>query len=151
MRCRLFTLLEIVICIAILSLAAVGIGWQMKGMLDIHRFEKSVAIFFTDLRKAQLVALSDRVDIDLTLSKTDKGYEYQFRSDDPLLCFTSKAAVLTGIQEIRSEKKKIESLHLHLYPSGRIGPEEKITFLQTGERGVIVDLSTPLYVELKRK
>jgi hypothetical protein len=146
-----FTLLEIVICVAILSLAAVGIGWQMKGMLEIHKFEKSVGIFFTDLRKAQLVALSDRVDIDLTLAKTDKGYEYKFKSDDPLLCFISKGKVLTGIQEIRNEKKRIESLHLHLYPTGRIGPEEKITFLQAQERGVILDLSTPLYVELKRK
>ncbi len=115
-----FTLLEIVICIAILGLAAVGIGWQMKGMLAIHSFDKNMGNFFTDLRKAQLVALSDRVDIDLNITKSADGYQYNFHTDDPLLCFIAKPTKLTGIKEIRQGNKKIDKLQLHLYPSGRV-------------------------------
>ena len=150
-KIRAFTLLEIVICIAILGLAAVGIGWQMKGMLAIHNFDKNISNFFAELRKAQIVALSDRVDIDLNITKQGDVYEYSFHSDDPLLCFiAAKQTKLIGIKEIKNEKKKLESLHLHLYPSGRVGPEQKITFLQTEEHGVILDLSHPLCIELKR-
>ncbi len=150
LKSRPFTLLEIVICIAILGMAAVGIGWQMKGMLAIHNFDKNISNLFADLRKAQLVALSDRVDIDLNITKDGDVYKYSFHSDDPLLCFIAKPTKLTGIKEIKSEKKKLENLHLHLYPSGRVGPEQKITFLQTEEHGVILDLSQPLCIELKR-
>lgn len=147
-----FTLLEIVICIAILGLAAVGIGWQMKGMLAIYSFDKNMGNFFTDLRKAQLVALSDRVDIDLNITKNGEGYQYNFHADDPLLCFIAKPMIkLTGIKEIRQGNKKVDTLQLHLYPSGRVGPEEKITFLQREDSGVVLDLSQPLCIELTKK
>ncbi|MBS0628635.1 MAG: type II secretion system protein [Verrucomicrobia bacterium] len=147
---RLFTLLEIVVCIAILGLAAVGIGWQMKGMMAIHHFDRNMSHFFAQLRKAQLVALSDRVDIDLHIVNKDGKYECSFYSDDPLLCFIDKSVDLTGVIEIKNGKKKVDKLSLHLHPSGRVGPAEKITFLQTEDRGVILDLTTPLCIELKK-
>lgn len=150
MKCRPFTLLEIIISVAVLAMASVGIGWQMKGMLAIHHFDKSIHNFFADLRKAQLVALADRVDIDLNLYKDKEGYHYFFHSDDPLVKFVEKPSKLPGITEIKSEKKKLETLQLHIFPSGRIGPEEKITLLQTESRGVILDLSSPLWIELKK-
>jgi len=150
-KCRAFTLLEIIICIAILSASVIGIGWQMKGMLAIHQFNKNIANFLADLRKAQLVALCDRVDIDLNIYEEGGHYQYSFSTDDPLLCFINKKITLTGIQEIKTEKKKLKELKIHLYPSGRISPEKKITFLCQADRGVTLDLTSPLCIELKNK
>lgn len=146
---RSFTLLEIVICIAILGFAAVGIGWQMKSMLAIYNFDRNMGNFCTDLRKAQLVALSDRVDIDLSITKKNGHYQYVFQTDDPLPCFISKPTNLTGVALIKKGNKNLSKLQLHIYPTGRVGPEEKIAFLQQEDTGVELDLTTPLCIDLK--
>lgn len=146
-----FTLLEIVICMAILSLASVAIGWQAKGLLAVHHFQKDLSYLLTDLKCAQLVALSNRVDIELRLQKVGNTYCYQLHTEEPLPAFVKRVVKLKGIEEIRKGKKPIESYTFTVYASGRISPTEEISFLQKKGREVIWNLQKTPWIQIIQK
>ncbi|NGX27360.1 MAG: hypothetical protein K940chlam6_01294 [Chlamydiae bacterium] len=145
-----FTLLEIVLCVAILSVAAVTLSWQMKGMLMAHHFNQNVDNFLTDLRKCQLIALSDRVDIEMRIEKKDDTYLYSLHCDDPIPCFIKKPMKLSGVEQIKRNKKPIDQHILIIHSSGRISPIDDISLFQNEDRGVTFKLKKSPLIELKR-
>ncbi|NGX36966.1 MAG: hypothetical protein K1000chlam2_00112 [Chlamydiae bacterium] len=145
-----FTLLEIVICVAILGIAAVTVGWQMRNMLAMHHFHKNIDNLLTDLRKCQLIALSDRSDIEIRIYKMEDRYFYHLYSDTPIPFFKSKPMKMIGLKEVRQKNRPIDALTIYIYGNGRIEPNEKIQFFQNEEEGFSLDLCTPQLIELKR-
>ena len=145
-----FTLIEILISVSILSIAAVALGWQMKNMISAHHFYKDMNHLVTDLRKSQLIALSDRSDIGVKIYREKEGYSYQFQSDCPLPFFITKRVKLTGVREIKQNHKPVQQLFLSIYSTGRIEPCQEIEFIQNETRSLILDLKSPLIIELKR-
>ncbi len=141
---RPFTLLEIVICMAILGIASVGIGWQMKNMIGEYRFQKSIDAFLTDLRKSQVIALSDRIDVQVQITKKNGQYQYSQHADDPAPYFISKPVRLTGVKEIKQKDKHLDTCVLKIYSSGRIEPKTVLTFVQKRGKELEMDVSSPL-------
>lgn len=143
-----FTLLEIVICVAILGFAAVTVGWQITNMVADHQFSKSLDCLFTDLRKCQLIATCDRTDIEVEIFKEDNHYAYRVVTDDPLPSFVSKTMKMTGVHKIEKNRRPIKKEKIHFYPSGRFD-EQNFEFFQNEEKKQILDLSKPSIIELK--
>lgn len=145
---KFFTLLEIVICVAILSLAAVAIGWEMKGVLSAHHFRKNVEQLLLDLKKTQLIALSNRVDLEIRLKKIGKDFCYQIHSDEPLPCLIKKPMKLKGIGSLQRDKKEIQAHTFTICSSGRIVSKGVISF-HKNEQTMKLDLSKTPSIELK--
>jgi len=150
---RLFTLFEIALCMAILSLTGTLLTWQAKEMVSAHQFHKSISHLLTDLRRIQIVSLSDRADIELKISKSEKGYKYQIHTDELLPHFSKKEQKLTGVKKISLGGKPLtKPVTLTLFASGQITPKRKITLHQKEEskEGYCLNLETPLYIEIAR-
>lgn len=145
-----FTLLEIVICITILAVAGVTMSWQTRDLLKAHHFEKNVENFITDLRKCQVIALSDRVDIEMRIQKKKNTYFYFLYSDDPIPSFVKAPMKMKGVSRIQKDRKTIEAQTLTIFSSGRIEPKEAITFYQDGEKGISLQLENSPMINLRR-
>ena len=135
---------------AILGIAAVTVSWQMKNMLSTHHFHKNIDNLLTDLRKCQLIALSDRSDIEMRIYKKEDRYFYQLHSDTPIPLFTSKPMKMIGLKTIRQKERLLNELTIYIYSNGRIEPNEEIQLFQNEEEGLILDIRKPQLIELKR-
>jgi len=124
-------------------------SWQTRDLLKAHHFEKNVENFITDLRKCQVIALSDRVDIEMRIQKKKNTYFYSLHSDDPIPNFVKAPIKMKGVFQIQKDKKPLEEQTLTIFSSGRIEPKETITFYQNGEKGVSLVLEKSPMVALK--
>jgi hypothetical protein len=149
-RVHNFTLLEIVICIAILGTASVTLAWQMLGMLRTYNFDRGVEQFFTDLRKGQLVALADRVDIEVWIEKKDNVFFYRLRSDSILPSFNKKSHRIQGLAKMQLDGKEKEQLKLTIFSSGRIEGVEQLQFVHDKSRAFTFDFRNPLILRMGR-
>jgi len=142
MKRKAFTLLEITLCIAILSLVAITVGWQTKNMVTSYHFHKNIDNLLVDLKKAQLIALSDRIDLEMKMTKKESYYCYEIRSDEPSLRIQRKPLKLTAVKQIKVENDPVEELTLQIYSSGRMEPEKKIYLFPNteGEKGICLDI-----------
>lgn len=145
-----FTLLEIFICVAILAVAAVTVGWQMKNMVSSHHFHQNVANMVTDLKKCQVIALADRIDIEMRIQKVKDHYEYRLYCDEPNTCLGKKSMTIGGVKSIRCGKKVVDQLTIPIYSSGRIEKTEIIRLYQDEEKGIELDLTKPHLIKQKK-
>lgn len=153
-RKKNFSLLEVLICIAILGLVASLLSWQIKDMVAAHQFHKSIDQFLTDLRKIQMLALADRCDIEMKISQDNGEYSYIFTSDEVLPLVKSQKNKLTGVKKITLGKLLVKKeTTLSVYSSGRIEPQAQVQFFQKEdqEKGIVLDLTIPLCIELKKE
>lgn len=118
-----FTLLEIVICIAILVSAGSLIGFEIFEMIGSARFEKGIEKLLLDLEKAQALALADRCDLTCLIVKDKGKYFYSIKSDEPLKALNGKAQELPGAWKISQSKKKDTDFTIPIYSQGRIDSE----------------------------
>jgi len=131
-------------------MAAVTISWQMKGMFQTHHFNRNVDSFLADLQKCQLIALSDRVDIEMRIEKKGGTYQYTLYSDDPIPCFSKKPMKMNGVEQIKVGKKKVDRHVLTIYPSAVVAPREDITLFQDEEIGTAFKLDKSPTIALER-
>lgn len=144
---RPFTLLEIVICLAILGLGSATIGVQIQKMVADHTFSNNVMHLFTELKKCQLIAACDQTDIEVVIAKEGKGYGFFIQTDDPLTHFVKKKGKLPGVHSICKNGKRIQRETLHFYPSGRFKQMELQLSQNEGRKCHIV--MEPSIIELK--
>lgn len=142
-----FTLLEIVLSIAILSIVATTLGWQIRNMVVKYTFEKSVGIFLTDLKQMQFLALANQVEIAITINKLEKDQKYYYKIycgdpnkkiNQPFQCLDH----VTKILGIEKDKKAapIKSQLLTIFRNGRITPEKKLQFCLNKNTEKTIDL-----------
>lgn len=142
-----FTLLEIVLSIAILSIVAATTGWQIRNMVVKYTFEKSVGIFLTDLKQMQFLALANQVEIAITINKLEKDQKYYYKiyCDDPNKKINQSFQCLdhvTKILAIEKNKKRtiVKSQVLTIFRNGRIIPEKKLQFCLNQNAEKTIDL-----------
>jgi prepilin-type N-terminal cleavage/methylation domain-containing protein len=144
-----FTLIEIVICMAILALASGAIAWPIRNMIATHRFNKSISNFASDLKKSQILALSNQTDLELKIFKKNDQFYYHLSSEDPIPLFLSKPMKLTGVNQLKKDQKSVDQLLVHIYSSGRMDPII-LQLLQDEQHGMEFDLHTPHLIGLKK-
>ena len=122
-RVRPFTLIEIMIAIAILSVIAVFSAVQIKNLIDVHRFESGTSHLFRQLQEAQTLSSSYQTDIALDIYRKDGQIFYQFSTDEPFKPFMqiSRGENKINAALLQFNGKKTHQLHFDLY-SGRLEP-----------------------------
>ncbi len=140
-KVRAFTLLEILICLAIISLLTTLLGIKVSDLIGHYRFRSSARLFLTECNHWQIWALTHQCDVDLSLDLTDKGWRLQAASEDPAFCH-APPHLFRGLQEIHWNGKKRDHIFLKVYSTGRIDPAGIIR-LQSKEEIAWIDLSFP--------
>jgi len=145
-----FTLLEMIICVVILSAAAVTVSWQMRGMFQTHHYHQNVDRFLTDLQKCQLIALSDRIDIEIRIEKGKQGYQYTVHTDEPISHFSRKREKMKGIEQMKVGKKGLDSHVITIYRTGVIRPSDPITLYLDEKVGTALKLAKSPTIEIEK-
>lgn len=135
-----FTLIEIVVCMAILALASAALAWPIKNMVSSHRFNKSISYFASDLKRGQILALSNQTDLQCKIFKKGSDFYYHLFSEDPIPLFLSKPLKLAGVVNIKKDHKNVETFNFNIYSSGII-EHFILQFIQSKENGVEIDLT----------
>lgn len=149
MRSNPFTLLEIMICFVILGIASSTIGWGIKEILEVSHFQKNVDYFVMDLKKAQILALSDRIDIAIHLQKHKGYYAYQLSTEESFPVLPKTPKKLQGIKQVQINDLPVDSHTLQIYSSGRIDPLDNFLFIGKNRR-VLFDFQKSPMIELKQ-
>ena len=115
---RRFTLLELLVCIAILGVIASLLGIKGKGMVDHHRFRSSVQEVANKLGLCKTLALSYQADLTFRLFEKEGALYFQIISDEPLIQkkIPKKPIKLPGVDTATP-------VTLAIPPSGWINPQ----------------------------
>lgn len=144
---RCFTLLEITIAVALLGIIATTMGWNLKGMIDTYRFRKSVSRFYHDVQKWQIMALSRRCDLTVTLSQKGQRWSYRMESPEPGLSM-KKEITLQGTQTILCSGAFKNKIIVNVCSTGRIEPIMMLEFRCQDEAiSARIDLTRPLLIK----
>ena len=80
-----FSLLELLVCIALLSVIAAIVGFKGKSLMDHHRFGSSVQEVKNKLSLCKSLAMTYQTDCQFCLFAREGKVYYQITPDDPLL------------------------------------------------------------------
>ena len=147
-KIRAFTLLEICICLMILSIVAGFLGVHVKDAIDQHRFHNSVARMKLELQKMQMFALSHQCDFKVSIFKKDQNFFFRAFTDEPRISKEAcKKNLLAGVSKISIEgQKETTNFQMNIYSSGRIEP----AMIMGLHRKEIDDEMHSLWLDLKQ-
>lgn len=142
-----FTLLEIMICIAIMALAASAMIYPLSGLLKEHRFQQGVKQFVTHLREMQSLALNYQSDMTLQFYQENGKIMCRGVTDEPIFLF--KPFEMGNISSLMHARKKAKMpLTFNIYPTGRIEPAGTLTF-QSETKKIEINFETSPLITLK--
>jgi type II secretory pathway pseudopilin PulG len=141
-----FTLLEIVVCLAILTLVSGVIGIKIKQATDRHRFESSFNQLVYELKKIQMLALGYRSEFGLEVQACGGEYQYAFFTDEPHFTGKLTSHTLEYATGLSFNNRDVETITFTLLADGRILPEGKLAFHYRDEVRML-DLTSPLQIK----
>lgn len=170
MERRYFTLLEVMVALTILGIAATVVSWHIMKLVAYHRFQASGTSLYAALEEAQAIAIIHQTECELVIY-ADKGeLKYQIKTDEPLLNLNTRPKALLGVQQVIQEgvskefedRKQLllvssqqgQKLEWIIRSSGRIEPPSILAMHPSSEnnesiKGLWIDLQTPLQIYLK--
>jgi len=143
---RVFTLLEIMVALTILSLIGTLTAAHISKLIAHHAFEKEASDLFISLQEAQILASAYQTDISLDITQESGKLFYQFSSHEQFTPQQLKPGrtKMKQIALVKFQEKKVKQLHLDIF-SGRLEPRGILTFYQTAKEN-----SKTAYVDLQR-
>ena len=144
---RPFTLLEICLCIVILTLVSGFLGLRIKESVEHQRFLSQVSGFTSELKRLQGFALSYRADFGIRVYQKGEKFYYKLFTDEPL-DFIQKvpARTLKGLTTLSLNEKNVSEISLSILSSGKIEPEAVIG-MHLGEEKRFIDLRNTLHIK----
>lgn len=127
---KVFTLLEMVIALLILSIIGALTGVQVKKMIDKHRFEGEISNLFITLQEAQILSAVYQTDLKLDIFKENHHFAYRFSTHEPFPAhkLNQNAIALAHSAFIKFKGAKVSHLHFDIYSGGRIEPRGILAF-----------------------
>jgi prepilin-type N-terminal cleavage/methylation domain-containing protein len=153
-RKKCFTLIEIMIAMAIISLVGTVVGWQIHRMIASHRLESDAEQLCIALQEAQLLAITHETDFQIRLYSDRGKIFYQIKTHEPLAVVDQRPKAFSAVHSLSWKGSTVSSIDLDLYSSGRIEPPESIGLISKDpkkNRSLWVDLQTPLHIKLTSK
>ena len=130
MKRKAFTLLEVLVAIALFLIASGVIGWRMHKAIEKKKFQSELERLRVRLKVSQKMAISMQADWKGTLQWEGKGWLFD------AYCEEVPGKHLTPLHleplEIFLDGKKVERLTLDFFANGYIFPEGKIIFQSKG-------------------
>ena len=140
---RPFTLLEVIIVIALLGVIATFGTGAASDLLKQHSFQKETEQLKLLLQKLQMEALALESDMELQIEKKDH-WKAVFKSSEKIV--RSETVDLKHIQTVFLNNKAVDRLTITIFSTGRILPENLIEF--RGDKSSLwVDLREPIQIQ----
>lgn len=146
---RAFTLLELLVCIVIISLVSVLVGTKGHQLLAYHQFRSTSQTFLLDLGRFQILSMAGGFDITCKLTKSSSAYLVEWQAETSLpIEKGSLSYELKGVQRIEIQGKPVRDLEFTVFSSGRIDPTLCMTFIsKKEEKSLSIDLTYPFYLK----
>lgn len=141
-----FTLLEMMVALAVLSVIGTVTAVQVKTMIDKYRFEAEVTGLFMTLQEAQVLSAAYQTDLALTIEMEKGQLVYRFSTDEPFASqlFLHKSVALPRTAAVQFKGVKANKHHFDIYSGGRVEPEGILSFHPVQENGTV------LWLDLQR-
>ena len=145
-----FTLLELMVCLALIALLGGLLVIQGQGLIAHHRFSNALHTLLADLHRAQIVAMTQGRDGVCKLVK-EKGHwgaqiVFEVQTTPPM------NHELLELNKLAFQGSPVESFQFSLLSSGRIIPSGKLTFFSSqGEEAIEIDLSYPMHLKVQQR
>jgi hypothetical protein len=122
-KAQCFSLLEIMVSLAILVLVSALLGVKVTSLISEHKFNNSVQSLVDDVKQLQILSVSYGTDCAVKLYKRKGTFYYVCTSEasiprGPL--FSSH--LLHGVKAVSINGKKSDSLKFTLFSTGRVDP-----------------------------
>jgi len=141
---RPFTLLEVVIVIALIGMMAVLGTWSLNDLLAQQRRQAESDELYNFIQELQIEALALQSDIELTLTKDRNRLCVSSKSAEKIL--RNKTVVLKGVKQLKFRDQTTPTFTLQFFSTGRIAPVGLIEIQK--EKGALwIDLRQPLLVK----
>jgi type II secretory pathway pseudopilin PulG len=145
---RPFTLLEIVIVIALIGMMAVFGTWSLTDLLSQHRRQAEVDELQNFIQELQIEALALQSDLELFFIK-DKD-KLQVRSKTAEKILRDRTVVLKGVREFKFRDQPKPNFTLQIFSTGRIEPQGLFE-IEREKGSVFIDVRQPLLVKFSDK
>jgi prepilin-type N-terminal cleavage/methylation domain-containing protein len=117
---RFFTLIEVMIALAILALVAAPLSWKIFSMVERGRFQSDQRKIESLLRQGRSLALNTKADWVLELQKSRRGWETRLRCVEVPSQGDFRASL--GPCKIVSNGKEVAHIAFTFYSSGAFKP-----------------------------
>jgi prepilin-type N-terminal cleavage/methylation domain-containing protein len=119
---RAFTLLEVMLVMALLVVAGGAIYWRLDRFVAHHRLETDASRLKSALLHARTLALCSRSDIRLILSPSKKGWSLELQQPEDPSALPTKWPSSLGRCNLFLDDTPAEQLVFQFYSSGHIHP-----------------------------
>jgi len=146
---RCFTLLEIMVCLAIMALMASVIGVQAKQTLEGSRFQNSVKRLKQEVEMLQMLALIFGSDMQLELKQEKNQFIAITHTDEAVLKQLKGSKItLKGVTQL-TWNKKAEVKRLDILSNGRVWPEG-VLGIRRGKEAYYLDFRFPIQIKFSQ-
>ena len=143
-KIRPFTLLEVVIVLALIGMMAVFGTWSLTDLLTQHRRQAEVDELHNFIQELQIEALALQSDLELTFRKDKDKLHVSSKTAEKIL--RNRTVVLKGVRELKFQDRTNPAFILQIFSSGRIDPAGLIEIER--EKGSLwIDVRQPLLVK----
>ena len=141
---RPFTLLEIVIVMALIGLMAVFGTWSLTDLLAQHRRQSEIDELHNFNQELQIEALALPSDLELTFTKDKDRLKVSSKTAEKIL--RNKTVVLKGVKELKFQDRTKPIYTFQIFSSGRIAPAGLLE-IQKEKGSLWIDVRQPLLVK----
>lgn len=151
-----FTLIEIMIALFILGLAAAGIGWHITRLTSHHRFQAEAVDICLAFQEAQFISVIHETECELLIYPEKGRLFYQLKTDEPIAIIDQKPKLLKESRYITLNNAKSPHASFKVLSSGRIEPTAILGLHQKEPsnsqlQGLWLDLQTPVQIKISHE
>ena len=147
-RSRGFTLLELMVCLGIISLMGSLVATKGYQLFSYHQFRCISQTFLADLNRWQIVAMAQGCDVKCKIQENGSIYKVQFEPDMPVMGVERLNYELKCAEKMQFQGKILKKFEFTLFSSGRISDQGVLTLIpKQEEKALSIDLSYPVVLE----
>ena len=135
---RSFTLLELLICLTLLSLVGSLFAIQGKQLFERYFFTQETAKLRDVLQLAKEYACCYQCDIEVAFAKSGSSWLLKIQTDEPLL--KQEALFLKPVRLSKIENIDLQASHILFSGSGWVFPQDKLTVIGKKQKKVVIQL-----------
>ncbi len=145
---RPFTLLEIVIVLALIGMMAVFGTWSLTDLLAQHRRQAEVDELQNFLQELQIEALALQSDLEITFSKSKDQLLVRSKTSEKIL--RDRTVILKGLRELKFQDRSTPTQTLQIFSTGRFEPAGIIE-IERDKGSLWIDVRQPILVKFSDK